>query len=141
MAARLGSGAFRTPMWDMNILLSIFSRTQPAHDNRFLALDVSGESEPDEKANALQDSEADSVSQRAQLENPDSRVVFGTVTGEPLLEEHAISMRGIVAGDLDLWIRFFWEIGEVGQRWKALQSTVADTLFFGGREQVIDWST
>jgi hypothetical protein len=139
--ARLGSSSFRTPMWDMNILLTIVSKCRPSTKCHFAALDVSDQNEPDLKAQFLECSTAVMVSQVAQLGNPDSRVMFGASTNQGLLERYSISMRGIVAGDLDLWIRFFWELQELQQSWKPLQSTVANSLYFGGREQVIDWSS
>jgi hypothetical protein len=139
--ARLGSGSFRTPMWDMNILLTIVSKRRPSPEHHFAALDVSDQNEPDLKAEFLERSTAVMVNQVAQFGNPDSRVMFGTSSSQELLEKYCISMRGIVAGDLDLWIRFFWELQELQQIWKPLQSTVANSLYFGGREQVIDWSS
>lgn len=139
--AKLGSGAFQTPMWDLNILLSAFSKTSPHRKHEFAAIDVSRLVSPNNKAHGLVNSAIELAEQQSQATNPDCRIVIGAIGTETRLEEYAISMRGIVAGDLDLWVRNFWEIGAFYDRWRPFQSTVAETKYFSGREQIIDWST
>ena len=81
------------------------------------------------------------LNQLKQLENPDGRISLESFRGGRLLDRFAISMRGIVAGDSDYWVRCFWEIPTYGKRWRFYQSTVDRFLPFGGKEHIIDWST
>jgi hypothetical protein len=139
--ARLGSGSFQTPMWDMNILLSVLSRAIPTDGYMIPGIDVSASNEPEEKAQALRQATIVIANQLVQRNNPDARVILEPLGAHALLEKYAISMRGIVAGDLDKWIRVFWEVYLLAARWRPLQSTVNETSYFSGREQIIDWST
>jgi hypothetical protein len=60
-----------------------------------------------------------------------------SIAGLPL-SDYAITPQGIKTGDDDRYVRKFWET-LVGGRWRFMQSTVLDTMAYGGREQVIDW--
>lgn len=138
---KLGSGSFQTPMWDMNILLGVFSRSIPNKEHVISGIDVSSLKGFEAKAEALTMTTIELANQLLQLNNPDARIIFQSLGSHSLLEKYAISMRGIVAGDLDKWIRVFWEVTPPGRHWRPLQSTVNGTSYFSGREQVIDWST
>ena len=50
-------------------------------------------------------------------------------------------MRGIVSGDSDFFYRQFWQVMQMPPGWRYLQTSVSETKDFGGREQIIDWST
>ena len=139
--AKLGSGAFETPMWDLNVMLATFSNQRPNLENKVWSVDASPTKVPTQKAGTLRDGILAIAGQRAQLSNPDARVVFEGLSGSRLLSSYAISMRGIVAGDIDLWIRCFWEVHTVTDRWKHLQTTFGDTCPYGGRHFAIDWHT
>lgn len=86
-------------------------------------------------------SQAVMLNQLKQLENPDGRISLEATRGGHLLERYAISMRGIVAGDSDYWVRCFWEVPQNGKRWRFYQSTVDRLQHFGGKEHIINWST
>jgi hypothetical protein len=148
----LGSGAFETVSGEVvkSILLSINSRTlEKASDvfkkqenpHLFFGLDASELNTIQEKECILRRGIMIGIEQERQLENPDARVVLGTYDEGVGLSEFAISMRGIVSGDSDRWIRNLWEIERTLDRWRCLQSTPTEAQFFSGREHIIDWVT
>ncbi len=139
--ARLGPGAFQTPMWDFNIMLLALTKQSPKATGIIYGCDVADEAEPLGKSHLLVAKPLDVVLQSSQLNNPDARLVFAETGRSELLENHAISMRGIVSGDRDFWVRCFWEIAAVEDGWRFLQSTVSPSCYFGGREHIINWST
>jgi hypothetical protein len=56
-----------------------------------------------------------------------------------LLGVYAESFQGIKTGDDPRLRRFFWEVPDLGKRWRAFQSTVRATCPYGGRQSVVDW--
>ena len=168
--ARLGAGGFQTPMWDFNVQLCTISRGAAPENHLIHGLDVSAFRAPHEKADALQTQPVQTVSQRKQLENPDARVTLEEGGGISPLERYSLSMRGIVAGDKDKWVRFYWENysisygnkildsnltspphplsmnGEGEQlkeySWRFLQTTPeTSSMYYSGYSLAIDWST
>ena len=139
---RLGPGAFETISGEVvkAAMLSL-SSSKPLDSHRIAGLDVSNKESPEEKAAMLAIGEPASVSQKAQFLNPDARLVLETVTHHDLLGKYAISMRGIVSGDTEYWMKCWWELSTHGLRWRFIQSTVESACNFGGRHQAIDWST
>lgn len=139
--ARLGARAFETISGEIvNVALVGLSKKGPVHGGTFAAIDVADERDPKAKGSALAGQSLMQVAQSEQLRNPDSRISFETRTKTPLLSAAAISMRGIVSGDGDRWFRQFWELPAASPSWKPLQTTVRETLPYGGRDQLIDWS-
>ena len=153
LLARLGPGAFETISGEVvKAILLTLSRGHPTRrlDEAFdqatpagtmYGLDVSEFRTAGEKAKALREAEIKGVEQARQLENPDARVVFDPASNLTLLSKAAISMRGIVSGDSDFFYRQFWQIAQIAPRWRHLQTSVPTTQDFGGRQQIIDWST
>ena len=140
--ARLGPRAFETIGGEVvNAALVTLSRATPGPSHDFCAVDVSTERAPSSKALGLQRSDLARLTQEAQLRNPDCRLSLSPASGTALLATAAISMRGIVSGDGDRWFRQFWEMSQMSTRWRPLQTTVRTTLHYGGRSQIIDWST
>ena len=87
----------------------------------------------------MSSSELKRVKVLEQLENPDSIITFEKASNLNLLGKYAISMRGIVSGDTDKWIKKYWEIKD--KKYRYLQSTPSHTEIGLGKESVIDWST
>ena len=144
LLARLGPGAFETISGEVvKATLLALSRCKPttASPGTMYGLDVSESRTASEKAVQLSEAEVKGVEQAQQLENPEARVAFDPANDLPLLSKDAVSMRGIVSGDSHLFYREFWQLAEITSRWRHLQTSVTTTKTFGGREQVIDWST
>ncbi|MBY0147754.1 Eco57I restriction-modification methylase domain-containing protein [Neobacillus niacini] len=153
--ARLGAQAFQTPMWDFNVQLFTISKgnygnyTEGLFANNGVidehglirGLDVSSKPTAFDKAESLKTIEISEVEQTNQLQNPDARILLANNERGTLFSEFAISMRGIVSGDNDKWVRKFWELPDLGERWRTLQSNPQRTRYFGGKEHIIDWST
>jgi hypothetical protein len=139
---RLGPGAFETIGGEIvNVALVSLSRYQPERPHRLWGLDASASRSAGEKADVLRTSAVQSVSQSSQLKNPDARISFEEANEQPLLANYAISMRGIVSGDSDYWMRCFWELPILSDGWRLLQTTVETSCWFGGRQNIINWST
>ena len=153
LLARLGEGGFDSPAAaGAFVALLTLSRGNPARHlgglfsesttgNTMYGLDVSESRTAGKKAKALREAEIKGVEQSRQLENPDARVTFDPANNLTLLSRAAISMRGIVSGDSDFFYRQFWQLAQITAHWRHLQTSVPRTQDFGGREQVIDWST
>ena len=56
-----------------------------------------------------------------------------------LLAERASGMAGIQTGDYPRFGRVFWEVELPCGRWRRQQSTVEDTVPYGGREHILLW--
>lgn len=142
MIGRLGAHAFQTPMWDFNVQLLTLSQGKAACSNHRLAgIDAAEPRDTIEKAMLLRQGEVKQVEQARQLENPDARVTLDAGKGGGILANYAISMRGIVSGDNDKWVRKYWETGKVSEIWRTLQSTPRETMFYTGKEHIINWTT
>lgn len=105
-------------------------------DNLIRGVDVSEPRTAAEKAAQLLTTEIKSVEQAKQLENPDARVAFDEVQGE-LLEDLAISYKGITTGDDPKYRRYFWDFDEPHVGFRPFQSTVNNRQDFGGCESVV----
>ena len=161
LIARLGSGAFETisgevvkaillvmthpaDRSDLRLTGSITDKTRLVDQNHgwFIhGIDVSEPKSAREKASLLIESDIVAVEQARQLDNPDARVVLGSGSSAIELSQYAFSMRGIVSGDSDKWIRKFWELNWPHNRWRNLHSTPMFRSHFTGKEHVIDWSS
>lgn len=56
------------------------------------------------------------------------------------LGTYARPFQGIATGDDPRFKRYFWEFPEADDRWERIQGSVDQTISFGGRSQVVDWS-
>jgi hypothetical protein len=75
------------------------------------------------------------------LEEEDSRLVAEVIISDSLLSSYAESPRGIVNGDGEKWLRFFFEVDNFSSQWKPLISSPSTTNYYSGRNFIIDWST
>ena len=142
LAAWLGSGAFETIGGEVvNVVLFLVGNRPPKPDQQTCCLDVSEQVGPFEKATALSEQNPVQVNQASYLASPDFRITSDPIESSELLENFAISPRGVVNGDQDLWLRFIWEVPRVETRWRWIQNAVMAPVLFGGRERIIDWST
>jgi hypothetical protein len=74
LVVSLGSKAFRTPMWDFNVGLTIFTNHYPDINQAIMGIDTSNSRTAHEKAIQLRESLLQVVEQATQLRNPDSRI-------------------------------------------------------------------
>mgnify|MGYP000971811568 CR=1 FL=1 len=141
LLARLGAGAFETISGEVvNVILTTKSRRPPSSDSVLVGLDASSATDVLEKRIALSDGPLCLSGQLRQLSNPDGRISISEEQGHvSLLGEFAISMRGIVSGDGERWIRCFWEPVTERDGWRYQQSVPPITSYFAGKEHVIDW--
>ncbi|CAN7144675.1 SAM-dependent DNA methyltransferase [Paraburkholderia hospita] len=140
LLARLGEGGFDSSQAaGAFIILLTQTRIQAADVFRLRGLDASPPKTGQEKAALLREGELMTVSQKAQLGNPDARITLGESSELPLLERYAQSFQGITTGDNPRYIQCFWEQEAWGRAWMSLQSTGDDTAPFVGREQIFLW--
>ena len=141
-SAWLGSGAFETIGGEVvNVVLFCISNSIPNKDHFTNCIDVSEKNNPSDKSISLVQSNSIRVLQSNYLDSPDFRISSTPIDTLNLLEQYAISPRGVVNGDQDYWLRFFWEIPIIEARWRWLQAAVLGSVLFGGRKQIIDWVT
>ena len=138
LACKLGMKAFTTPMWDMNILLSFFSK-QFCSDNKISGFDLSTFDSPKSKEENLVNTHIYSLSQKGQYSNPDARIVFEQLGDSKPLGAFANALMGISTGDGVRFHKAFWEIPIESPNWEFVQSTVNDTKLFGGRTEAVFW--
>jgi len=142
IVARLGEGGFESSAaaGAFTILL-IISRGTGEHDTcgRISGLDASEPRQPRKKAELLRNGKIKRVEQAKQLENPDARVVLEEAIKGPLLGVYAQGMAGIQSGDYDRFGRYFWEMPRLLPGWAFQQSTLRETILFGGREHILFW--
>ncbi len=136
----LGPGAFQTPMYDFNVILTILSNPWRQRDNRIHTLDVSDLRTPEEKRAFLVKDEVGRTLRDEQLKNPDNRVLPVRVFSERRqLSQYAVSYKGIATGDLNRFMFCFWEFAACGNKWRFLQGSVNRVVQYGGRGNVIRW--
>lgn len=138
--ARLGPGAFSQISGEVvkANLMSISNRA-PQKDHAFFGLDVSDAGSAAEKDEALRTAEVRPVQQGAQLGNPDARVVLEEIRHSNLIEKIAASLQGIKTGDDPRYRYKFWEIEKLDENWKPLQSTVINSIPYGGISDIVFW--
>ena len=141
LLARLGPGAFETISGEVvKAVLLTLSRADPVGTATMTGLDVSDYRTAREKAAKLRDADITCVEQSWQLENPDARVALLEAVGD-LLEKHAAGHQGIATADYACYGREFWEFPHVEAPWVFHQSTVNESVDFGGREHVLHWGS
>lgn len=140
MLAHLGPGAFSSISGEVvNVLLGIWTTSQPARSAEIAVVDVDGIKGITAKQDALKDSELIHIRQSAQLENPDAKVIFDPVGAHPLLAQWATGYAGVQSGDYPRFGRCFWELPMPVHGWVFQQSTVRATAPYAGREHVFFW--
>lgn len=85
----------------------------------------------------LHDGPLQIVSQAGQLKNPDARLTLSEAAGIELLQQYADGLNGITTTDYACFGRCFWESSQLLPGWTYQQSTVSQTVEYGGREHVL----
>lgn len=147
--ARLGAKSFQTPMWDFNVQLLTLSRGNTTsgavslldiggQDNWIRGIDVSVPRTVTKKSASLLKNEIKSVKQSKQLDNPDVRVIFGKEQKGKLFDQYAYSYEGLTTGDLDRFVRSFWEIVQSSD-WSFYIQNTNSSCHYHGRTDSIHW--
>jgi hypothetical protein len=142
LLALLGPQAFRTPLFDLGTILLVTSNEHPDTDHSFVVIDVGDEQGPEQKLNALSAAERipTRISQRAQLSNPDQRILISALDRHPPLSDRAQSRYGLRSGDSNRFIRTFWEVCSLEPQWRFHQGTPSGSKPYSGRETILRWS-
>jgi hypothetical protein len=121
--------------------LTSWSRRTPDRKSVHFCLDTTHLPVRSEKAAALCNLIPEVISQHEQRSNPDSRLTTRLLNKEQtLLQAYAISQQGITTGDSKRFARKFWELMSLA-KCRLLQSTPSQTMYFGGREGVLQWDS
>jgi hypothetical protein len=140
LIAKLGPAAFRDMnWWAATTQLSALSKMIPEPDHSFAGFDASSTKIPSEKAAILEREPYRVVLQSSQLANPDARITLDPAPSGELLEKYAASYQGISPADFPHYGRCFWEV-QPGPEWLHWQSTVEQSVAYGGRELVLWWN-
>jgi hypothetical protein len=150
LIARLGAGAFETISGEVvKAILINLSRGNSHQENGGLfgdgregnlirGVDVSEPRTAAEKAAQLIAAEIRNVGQAAQLENPDARVSLEEDSRGMMLGEFAYSHEGLTTGDIDRFVRGFFEIQHSRNWAKYIQNSLA-CIHYHGRTDIIHW--
>ena len=137
---KLGEGGFgSTAAAGAFVVAPIITKETPQEKQQFAALDASQAQLLEEKAAILTSGHITLLNQRQQLNNPDSRILFEDGAAFELLSCHARSYQGIKTGDDGLGKRYWWEFPSRDSNWRWFQSTVDQTVLYGGCEFVLRW--
>ena len=148
--ARLGEHAFDdTQAAGGFAILNILSAQNSSSDWRMAGLKVSATRDQKpvraaEKATLLAGSAPVHLARQTdQLKNPDAIILMHPIGDQALLSAVAHGHQGIATGDQPCFGRKFWEVGESGWAcvWAPQQSTVRETIHYGGREHVLHEET
>ena len=138
--ARLGSGAFRQITGEVvKVSLSILSAPVAAPTHKIAGVLAHRVSGADAKAERLRRGEPLRPAQADQRHNPDMRITLTSIEPGSLLAGRAGGLQGIATADYPRFGRCFWERPMPHPDWEFQQSTVPDTVPFGGREHILWW--
>ena len=139
--ARLGENGFDSSQaaGAFTALVSLTSRIA-SDDHSFAGIDVADENNPQKKAAALKSRAARLLSQVAQFENPDSRIMFIDLSAvKTRLEEYAESYQGAVTGDLQRFVGCFWEFSSSWNIWERFRTAIDSPTSDNGLSCAIRW--
>jgi len=138
LTARLGSGAFETISGEVvNVMLfNIFKSDNK--ENSFYVINLSNKGNASEKALMLHDEVLTTLIQREMFSNPELRIVDKSeVQGR--VEDFGNCWQGIACSDTNRFVRFLWEIPNLGNGWILQQSNIKASSFYGGCDQILFW--
>jgi len=138
LVARLGEGGFDSPQaaGAFTILLTQTRAEAPA-GFEMVGIDASAPRTPGEKADVLRAGDLVVVEQRAQLGNPDARVVLAEEAHNELLSGFSAGLAGVLNGDSPRFLRSFWEVRTRRDLWSYQQTTHDSTIEYGGLQNLI----
>jgi hypothetical protein len=136
----LGAGAFGEISGEVvKPVLLVFTRHAPTADSSAWMLDVSARAGPIGKAEAITRETGIRIEQRAQLAHAGCRILAEAVASSARLGDCATSLAGMMTSDAPRFVRYFWELPDLGEDWEYFQSTSSDDRPYAGLSQVIFW--
>jgi hypothetical protein len=128
---KLGPAAFQDMnWWAANTAIFVLTNEEPQSYADITGLDISKPHDPQEKATLIKTIEVTLVSQSAQTNNPDARLLLTLLDSLPLLEKYAVGLQGISPADYAHYGRFFWELTSIaGWRWWQRTGLVVESGF------------
>jgi hypothetical protein len=137
LLALLGPQAFETISGHVvKPVLLILENEKPESTTEIRRLDVSDETTTAAKALCLRTNEMLAAKQLEMLRNPDARVSFGVDQTTAKLQDYCICLAGIMNGDSPHYQRSFWEVTAEQSEWVFQQTTVSNTMPYGGFEKL-----
>lgn len=140
IVVRLGAKGFQTPMWDFGVALNVISKHHPSSDYQLCGIDVGTFMAPEKKAIALQSVGSSYSAQSRQLSNPDAMLSFAEISISTFLNRFARCYQGTSTSDSLRLTITFWELAGVSSEWNFYQTPPSSTIFFAGKEYVVNWS-
>jgi hypothetical protein len=139
-AVQLGPGAFRGITGEVvKPLLFICSSQQSAFDHCFQSADVTSSAGAEAKDAALRVTDLSPVAQMKQVGNPKHRVALGGEHRGGRLSDYAYYANGIQTGDSPRFSVSFWELPAISDGWALKQTTVDQTVRYGGMTEALFW--
>ncbi len=140
VVAQLGARSFETITGEIvNVSLTCMQAMRRKSSDHIACVDLSDIDGAQEKSARIIVNELSKKSQESLLNNPDYRFSIGDKKVS-LLGEHAGAYKGIATGDLNRFIRNFWEVDAAATgNWKPMQVSVSASTFFGGRSEAVYW--
>jgi len=143
VVVRLGANAFRDMnFWAATTALNVITSSprNPAH--MVLGVDASASKEHAYKEEALSSGSDDVLAmfeQQTQLENPDARISMEAATAHDRLGVLALTPQGTKTGDDSCLRRNWWEVANLGDRWRLLHGAPDTTCQVDGASYAIDF--
>jgi hypothetical protein len=140
LLARLGAGAFETVTGEVvQAVLLTQTRAVNLEGCHLRGIDVSLPKVAQEKAALLRDGQLVVVSQKDQLDNPDSRVSLESRGSAIYLQSLAVSSHGQGSFDSPRFSACFWEVETHAPVWELQQSTPDATAEHAGSHYLFRW--
>ena len=139
IVARLGEKGFQSAQANgEQVSLNIVGADR-SQSKLFYSLDASEGPTPEAKAALLVSSSLGEVIVSAQMQRPQHVITFSAHTTLPELDTYATALRGCGTGDAPRFVRYFWEVNEIGQAWSFHHTTARGEVSFDGMSEVILW--
>jgi hypothetical protein len=141
VVCRLGARSFSTPMFDFNVMLLIISKSKNLNNQSSISgFDLSEFLSPNEKQDNILKTELYYTKQTEQLNNQDSRIVFGDRDDSILyLSEYAISKTGTRTADNPQFLISFYEVPSKLNIWVYEQTSPNTRRHYNGCSYFIRW--
>jgi hypothetical protein len=137
---RLGTGAFETISGEVvNVQMIIGTNKIPSDPSYFSGIDVSKHKVFSEKINHIASDEIQTADQLKQLANPTHTVSLTDLQQHPPLSQYVTALSGLSTGEMNRFLREFWEVSNLRDSWEFIQSGVAETTLYGGKSSIILW--